>query len=320
MSASSVSLGTQLRYGGFYLPAAAFGYVSLISDTYLKIPYLDVEVGMYLLLAVISVFAATIVYDIFHSVLGPTNVEPIAKSKATVLQRLLYAIFNEGRPSYYGNLGELLRLIEISGKRALIVGTASACTLSLLILYPYSVIVLFQHVDPSNLLPTGLLFVQVIWAVRFLTPSWWPNVYILDYRNTPKIEEDVEEFAMVLISSNIIGEYEYKYQTKEGGELLLQYESLAENEEDERVVFEQIFTAYAGTVAKGDYPCRRLNATVIESGESVAEYKVGSMKARAYADGELEFERLLSIVINELEFLTQKSRENESEKPIEVTQ
>lgn len=311
MSASSVSLASQLRYGGFYLPAAALGYASLKSDRELVIPYLDTEVGMYFLLAAISILAATIVHDILHSVFGPTNVEPKPKSETTAFRRLLYAIFNEGRPSYYSDLSELSRFIDVSRRRVLIVGIASTSALSLLVLYPYSMAVLFQYTDSTNLLPAGLLFVQAVWMVRFLTPSWWPNVYITDYRASPKIEDDIEEFAMVLVSSTVLGEFEYDYQTEDGGVLRLRYESLAENGEDERAVFEQIFTAFSGTVAKGDYPCRSLSAHVIESGELIAKYNVSSKQAREYADGELEFEELLSTVMNEFEFIESKSGESD---------
>lgn len=298
MSVSSLSRATKLRYGGFYLPAAAFGYASVFAEEYVSIPFIGIGLEIYASLTVFSILVATIEHDLFRSTFGPTNTEPRPKDKSTVIKRLFYVLINEGRPSYYGDLGSLSRKIDPSLKRVIIVAIAGICTISLILLIPYSMWVLFQMTSPNNLFPAGLLFVQSVWVARFLLPSWWPNIYLTDFRTAPSVSNDVEEFAKVLVSSDILGEFEYEYRAENGGELLLKYESMAVNGEEERAVFAHIVTAFSGTVAKGEYPCRRLRATVMESGEPVAEYTINSGEARAYADGELQFEELLYSVID----------------------
>lgn len=313
MSASTLSSGTNLEYGGFYLPSIAFGYLAVQTENHTATLFNLSPTNWYLGLSVLALVSAVLVHGLLKSVFGPKNSGPASSggggpnpmNRDVVTSRMFYAIFKTGRPVHYRdkslfNIVKTLDDFPIKKRRLLLALSLAFSVFGLLIFFPYSISQLIPTLYSENLVPQGILFLQFVWVLQLSTFKHWPSVYLMDSRQQPKLGEDTDEFGIFLLHVDALKDFSWEVDSSSGGELKLHYESIAKDADEEMAIFESVVMAFSGTVAQSEYPCKRLSVTVVEDDLTVGEYQIESTTAQAYARGEIDFEEILTHILAQL--------------------
>lgn len=299
---------SDLHFGGFYLPAVSYGYLSITStlNQSITVPlYGTFTIDIHLALCIITLVAAVLWHKLLESFTGPAGVlqRPIATE--TAYQRMFFTIYNRGRPSYYPkgySLSEIfdarLDKIKLAKRRALLFITVILLGVALIVSYPITTFLLYSTIPTEGIVPAVIAFMQGVWILQIVTDDWWPNLHTLEKRTRPALYNDIEEFVMFLYDFDVLGDFSYEFKTGEGGELKLSYETLAESPDDEIDLIGLILEAYSATLAKSSYPCRRLVVEVFNGDVRQGEFIVKTRDAQRFSTGELTFKEYLDSVIS----------------------
>jgi general stress protein CsbA len=283
VSAIPISKISDLQYGGLYLPSASYGYLFLeYRDQYTVLDLFIFKANVLLIASFLALFGAVLVHTVMKATLGRPTGEPRFIGQSTLIQRVLYVLFSEGRPSYYpksisleGFNNSRLEDIDITRKRWILFVLVAISIVSLAFSYFYSGWLLLLELDRLGLVGGVLAFSQAAWVLQVTMSDWWPNSYSLDYREQPSIATEIEEFTQFLYRYDKIGRFEWEY-FPEDSVFQFRYETHANSSSDEEEIFKILLIGYSATIAQSEYYCEEMIAEVIDDGEKQAVFSIKS--------------------------------------------
>lgn len=307
MSAVPVTKISDLQYGGLYLPSASYGYLFLEwGDQYTTLDLILFEINKLFLASFFALFGAVLLHTSMKATIGKPTGEPRFLSQSTIIQRVFYVLFSEGRPSYYpqsisieGYQDSNFRKLSIKRRRWILFALILVLGAYMVFSYVYSEWLLLIEIENLDLIGGVLAFSQAAWILQAIMSDWWPTSYSLDYREEPSIATKIEEFTQFLYSSDKIGGFEWEY-FPEDGVFRFRYETLADSAEEEEEIFKILLTGYSATIAQSKYYCKEMIAEVVDNGEKQAVFTirlkdVSNLKKRG-------LENALQSVLDSIEF------------------
>lgn len=307
MSTIPISKISDLQYGGFYLPSASYGYLFLEQSE--QYPVLDLfifESSILFIASFLALFGAVLVHTSMKATLGKPTEEPRFIGQSTLIQRVLYVLFSEGRPSHYPksislesfNSSRLMNM-NITRRRwflfALVVFSISYLVFS----YFHSGWLLLLDLASLGLVGGVLAFSQAAWLLQVTMSDWWPTSYSLDYREEPSIATEMEEFTHFLYKCDKIGRFEWEY-FPEDGVFRFRYETLANSAKEEEEIFKILLIGYSATIAQSEYYCEEMIAEVVSDEEKQAVFPIKSEDVEDLGHKNIDY--ALTSILDSIEF------------------
>lgn len=307
MSAIPISKISDLQYGGFYLPSASYGYLFLeYSEQYAVLDLFIFKANVLFIASFLALFSAVLVHTAMKATLGRPTGEPRFIGQSTLIQRILYVLFSEGRPSYYPKSISLeefdnsrLKDMNITRKRWVLFSLVVFSIAFLAFSYFHSGWLLLLELDSLGFVGGVLAFSQAAWILQVTMSDWWPSSYSLDYREKPSIATEVEEFTHFLYKYDKMGRFEWEY-FPEDGVFRFRYETLATSSNEEEEILKILLIGYSATIAQSEYYCEEMIAEVIDDGEKQAVFSIKSEDVEYLRKKNIDY--ALSSILDSIEF------------------
>lgn len=293
MSASIIRTAEGLESGGYYLPALSLGYLYTISGN-----------DLFLYFSISSLIGAVLGHGVLKSVSGPKGREVFPVKKETVFQLIQLVLFGGGDPNQFkGSIRGIAKVDkQVSNPRLVLLIIVFVTSLSTLLSFPYSAYHLWTTLPGKSLIPGVLLFLEVVWILQVVTFPIWPNAYLLVQESNTKleIEERMDEFQRWLTIDDTGADLkELKYNSEEGGVLMLEYESEFSKLSRMRDEIEDVAFGFS-VFTQTPYPIQELVATITRDGHPIGDYRITASLAQEYDSNNISSGEYISKVLEDV--------------------
>jgi hypothetical protein len=310
MSASAIREGSDLQFGGFYLPAITFGYLymeGVTSDLLIWIPGVSSENEL-LLLATITTITGVISHISFRVITGEQGIDLTQTRVPGELyrQRLGYLLLGEASPVRYSTSLKKTALLEsISIRHIARITVITTSLLVLLVSFPASVIRIWSYFPNGGSISGLLLFLNVVFVLQ-ATVSSFIKITGDSSEQRSSIFSTLHNFESFLTHCDQIVHQKLSYRFTDGGEYGLIHEvwpaevdifepSEEVTTEDIRKSISFVCLAYPAYLLSS-YPAAGLTVIIAKDGEKAAAYRIDSDLADKFAKGEIAWEEYISQV------------------------
>lgn len=294
MSASIARTVEGLESGGYYLPALSLGYLHYTSGA-----------DLFLYFSISSLIGAVLGHGVLKSVSGPKGREIFPVKKETVFQLIQLVLFGGGDPNQFeGSIRGVAKVDkQVSNSRLVLLTIVFVTSFSTILSFPYSAYHLWTALPAESFIPGVLLFLEVVWILQVVTFPIWPNAYLLAQESNTKleIEERMDEFQRWLsIDDSGPKLKELKYNSEEGGVLMLEYESEFSKSSQMRSEIEDVAFGFS-VFSQTPYPIQELVATITRDGHPIGDYRITASLAQGYDSNDISSDEYINKVMEDVE-------------------